>query len=79
MGADKTELRGLVPAALAQALDAIAMAKGMDRNSYVTLVLEAEVKKVGHEAMVIARVLRGNPLITDCDGSQSEPRSKFHA
>lgn len=62
---DKTELRGLCPAHLAQALDAIAMARGMDRNTYVVQVLEAEVKKVAHEAMVIGRVLRGNPYLTE--------------
>lgn len=72
MSADKTELRGLVPHALAQALDAIAMAKGMDRHSYVTAILECEVKRVGHEAMVIARTLRGNPLVPDSHGGHAE-------
>lgn len=62
---DKTELRGLCPAHLAQALDAIAMARGMDRNTYVVAVLEAEVKKVAHEASLLARMLRGNPYLTE--------------
>lgn len=79
MSADKTELRGLVPHALAQALDAIAMAKGMDRNSYVTGVLELEVQRVIHESMVITRTLRGNPLVAEADGAPTEPRSRFHA
>jgi hypothetical protein len=59
MSADKTELRGLVPAHLAAALDAIAMAaRGMDRHSYVTAVLDAEVKRVAHEAMELAWTAR---------------------
>lgn len=62
---DKAELRQLAPVHLLQALDAIAMARGMDRNTYVVAVLEAEVKKVAHEAMVIGRVLRGNPYLTE--------------
>ena len=32
MAAEKVELRGMCPTDLAQALDAIAMAKGLDRN-----------------------------------------------
>ena len=65
MAHDKVELRGLCPAHLAQALDAIAMARGMDRNTYVVAVLEAEVKKVAHEASLLARMLRGNPYLTE--------------
>jgi NAD(P)H-hydrate repair Nnr-like enzyme with NAD(P)H-hydrate dehydratase domain len=62
---EKTELRGLCPAHLAQALDAIAMARGLDRNTYVVTVLENEVKKVAHEATVLHRALRGNPYLTE--------------
>lgn len=62
---DKTELRGLAPAHLAQALDAIAMARGMDRNTFVIQVLEAEVKRIAHEASLISRVMRGNPYLTE--------------
>lgn len=78
MSTDKTELRGLVSAHLAQALDAIAMSRGMDRHSYVVAVLDAEVKRVAHEAMVLHRALRGNPYGTDSDGTTAEPRSRFH-
>lgn len=42
-GAEKTELRGLAPSDLVKALDAIAMAKGMDRNTYIVGVLEKHV------------------------------------
>lgn len=60
---DKTELRGLCPTELAQALDAIAMSEGMDRNTYVVKVLDAEVRKVAHKQMMLARTLKGNPYI----------------
>jgi len=66
---DKTELRGLAPTPLAQALDAIAMSRGMDRNTYVVQVLEGEVKRVAHEAMLLSRLLRGNAYASD------DPRS----
>ena len=68
MAADKAELRQLAPASLLQALDAIAMAKGMERHAYIEAVLMNEVVKVGHEAMVIARCLQGNPLLSDDAG-----------
>lgn len=72
MAADKTELRGLVPTDLAVALDAVAMAKGIDRHTYVVQVLEAEVKKVAHEAMLLSRMLRGNTYMTEPCGGKTE-------
>lgn len=69
---DKTELRGLVSADLAQALDAIAMSRGMDRHAYVVQILEADVKRVAHEVSVITRVLRGNPYLVDANGGRTE-------
>lgn len=72
MGADVTELRGVVSSDLAQALDAIAMAKGLNRHAYVVQVLEGEVRRVVHEASVISRVLRGNPLVSESNGGRSE-------
>lgn len=68
MSADKVELRGMAPLELAQALDAIAMAKGTDRNSYVVQVLTDEVARYLHEATVVTRVLRGNPLMPEEGG-----------
>ena len=68
MAADKSELRQLAPNHLLQALDAIAMAKGMERHAYIEAVLKAEVVRVGHEAMVVARCLQGNPLLSDDAG-----------
>ena len=68
MGADKTELRGLCPVDLAEALDAIAMAKGMDRNSYVIHVLSSEVRRYIDEASLALQVLQRNPLVMERDG-----------
>ena len=67
---DKTELRGLCPSELAQALDAIAMSEGMDRNSYVVKVLDAEVRKVAHKQMMLARTLKGNPYLIHEGGNE---------
>lgn len=79
MSADKTELRQLLPSALLQALDAIAMAKGMTRHDYVERVLDMDARRVAHEASVVARCLRGNPYGSESDGVAREPASKFHA
>lgn len=57
------ELRGLADADLVRALDAIALAKGMDRNHYVNQVLEAHVKLYLDELTVVTQMLRGNPLL----------------
>ena len=70
MAADKSELRQLAPNHLLQALDAIAMAKGMERHAYIEAVLSAEARRVAHEASVISRCLQGNPLLgSDHGGS----------
>ena len=72
MASDKAELRQLAPAALLVALDAIAMSKGMERHTYIEKVLEADVKRVAHEASVICRVLRGNPYLSETSGGGAE-------
>ena len=68
MASDKSELRQLAPNHLLQALDAIAMAKGMERHVYIEAVLSAEARRVAHEASVISRCLHGNPLLSDDAG-----------
>ena len=68
MASDKSELRQLAPNHLLQALDAIAMAKGMERHAYIEAVLSAEARRVAHEASVISRCLQGNPLLSDDTG-----------
>ena len=72
MASDKSELRQLAPNHLLQALDAIAMAKGMDRNSYVVHVLSSEVRRYLAEASVATRALQGNPLLTEAGGRASQ-------
>jgi hypothetical protein len=47
---------------LLQALDAIAMARGIDRTELITRILTAEVKQISHEATLVTRMMRGNPL-----------------
>lgn len=59
------ELRGLAPADLVRALDAIALAKGQDRNQYVVSVLEQHVKSYLAELTVVQAMLRGNTLLPD--------------
>ena len=70
MATDKSELRQLAPTHLLQALDAIAMARGMERHAYIEAVLLAEAKRVAHEATVIARCINGNPMLSDSTGGQ---------
>lgn len=72
MAADKTELRGLVSADLAAALDAIAMSRGVDRNTFVVSVLDREVRRIAHEAIVLHRTLRGNTYLAEPDGVHHE-------
>lgn len=62
---DKTELRGLAPIALVQALDAIAMARGLDRNTYIVSILESHVRSYLDEISVVTRAMHGNPLLTE--------------
>lgn len=65
MNTEKTELRGLCPAELAQALDAMAQVEGMDRNTYVNHVLDQHVKQVIHKQIMLGRMLKGNPLLAE--------------
>ena len=72
MAADKTGLRGLVSTDLAAALDAIAMSRGVDRNTFVVSVLDREVRRIAHEAIVLHRTLRGNAYLAEPDGGHHE-------
>jgi hypothetical protein len=62
---DRTELRGMAPVALAQALDALALSKNLDRNAYVVGVLEEHVRERLAEVSVVAAALQGNPLMPE--------------
>lgn len=71
MAIETKELRGDAPADLVRALDAIALAKGLNRNAYVNDVLEAHVKVYLAELTVVTNMLRGNPLLAASDRSSS--------
>jgi hypothetical protein len=70
-GNEKTELRGLAPADLVKALDAIALAKGLDRNAHVVNVLEAHVKSYLDEMTLVSSMMRGNPLLPEASRSHA--------
>ena len=59
------ELRGNCPKSLLSALDALAMARNLDRTAYVNQVLDAHVADEVHKASVLVRTLRGNPFLPD--------------
>ena len=65
MAVDKGEYRGLWPAHLLQAVDAIAFTHGMDRNAYTVKVMAAHVNQIAHKAKVLARLSEGNPLLSE--------------
>lgn len=69
MTSDKTELRGLCPTELAQALDAIAQSEGLDRNTYVIQVLDKHVRDIAHKQIMLSRMLKGNPYLAQAVGS----------
>ena len=72
MSADTTELRGQAPIALVQALDALAMAAGMNRTEYVNKVLHKHVVEEVHVTNMRLRMLRGNPYLSDAAAPGSE-------
>lgn len=72
MASEKVELRGLCPSDLAQALDALAHADGMDSNTYVVSVLDRHVRAEAHKTMLRFRMLKGNPYLTDPAGAEQE-------
>ena len=69
MQPEMKELRGLAPADVVRALDAIALAKGMDRTAYVNQILEVHVRNYINELNVVTSMLRGNPLLSDAGRS----------
>lgn len=65
MAADKLELRGMAPADLVTALDAIAVSRNIDRTALVNALLTVEVKRIAHEANLLVRMSRGNALLSE--------------
>lgn len=71
-GATSVELRGMCPVSVACALDALALARGLDRNTYVVQILSAHVEKEVDAASVLVRALKGNPLLSEDLGGTLE-------
>lgn len=67
MPTDERELRVTVPIELLSAIDAIAMAQGTDRRALVIKLLTADVVAIAHEATLLTRMLRGNPLAMEAE------------
>lgn len=69
---DTMELRQQCDANTLRVLDALARAKGMERPVYIEALLEEHAKEALHEASLIVRQLRGNPLLLDALGAPPE-------
>lgn len=63
-----TEVRFLAPAEQVALIDAIGMTRGMDRTQMMRTLLRDTVEKALHDATVLCRVARVNPLASDSDG-----------
>lgn len=72
MAIDKGELRGMVPLPLLQALDALAIARGIDRTELVCRLLTADIKQISHESSLFVRMTRGNPLLSESDAEDQK-------
>lgn len=69
---DTMELRQQCDANTLRVLDALARAKGMERPAYIEALLEEHAKEALHEASLIVRQLRGNPLLVEALGAPLE-------
>lgn len=72
MPADTLELRGSYDRDLVQALDMIALAKGMTRTDLVGRVLAMYVARRQHEASMVVKGPRINPPALDSQWSDPE-------
>lgn len=69
---DTMELRQQCDTNTLRVLDALARAKGMERPAYIEALLEEHAKEALHEASLIVRQLRGNPLLVEALGAPPE-------
>lgn len=69
---EQLELRGLYPRDLVEALDMIALAKGMTRTDLVGRICSAYVAKKQHEASLVAKTARIHPPPMDSGWSPLE-------
>lgn len=69
-GADTTELRGECPRSIVNVLDAVSMARDMTRTALVNQILGAFAEKVLHESMLVQKITRDNPRLSDSVGGE---------
>lgn len=69
---DTMELRQQCDANTLRVLDALARAKGMERPAYIEAVLEEHAREALHEASLIVKQLRGNPMFVEALGAAPE-------
>lgn len=74
--AEKTELRWESDRFVVDMLDAVSGARSMSRTSLAEAVLKEWAHRQLHEANAIARVMRGNPLLSEAAGNVSESGGK---
>jgi hypothetical protein len=66
------ELRGMCPKDVIDILDAVSLARDIQRTELVNEVLREYAARMAHLAMVVSRVTRGNPVLADANGGQPE-------
>lgn len=62
---DSTELRIEVPVDLVAVLDAVSCARRITRNQLVVRILSDWAEEKLHECMLLERVARGNPALSE--------------
>lgn len=72
-GADRltVELRGQCPREVVDVLDAVALARDIERTELVNEVLKEYAARMVHLANVVSRVTRGNPALSDINGART--------
>jgi hypothetical protein len=71
-GGDISELRINIPRDLMALLDAAALARNSDRTKVTIEWLSEKALKVSHEAIVLERMVRGNPMLLEQFGRTPE-------
>lgn len=66
------ELRGDCPREIVDVLDAVAIARDVTRIELVNTILRKWARERSHEAMLVARVTRGQSALADERGGPAE-------
>lgn len=69
---DSIELRGNCPRFIVDVLDAVSQSRRMSRTELVNEVLKTWARGAVHQSMLIARVTKGNPQLSDSSWSDLE-------